>query len=184
MKRLFDFLLVASSFAAFNLHAASVVTLQSGPEKLFGQQACPYPGDSVTMVVKEDGKILIRYHFCSAAVPSAKVVTDAVGNNYILLDYGTTGPGTNTLQSYLKIFHLPQKNVDSEFYEYLRTPTLGGAGMTSQWVYRYRTEKPKCGGLRLVFTRVIENGTIEHVFTMPAEKTRIIEVGVPSSCPR
>jgi len=183
MKHSLGFLLVVSSIAAFNLHAAPVVTLQKGPVMLFGQQAClGWVDDSVTMVVKESGKILTRYHFCSVnGGAAARLVTDAIKNNYIFLDYAT-GHGTNAAQEYLKIFHLPQKKVDSEFYEYLRTPISGGAGLTSQWVYHYRIEKPKCGGLRLVFTRAIENGTIEHVFTMPAEKARVIEVGVPYAC--
>lgn len=184
MKHSVGFLFVVSSIAAFNPHAAPVVTLQKGPVMLFGQQAClGWVDDSVTMVVKESDKILIRYHFCSVYGATAKLVTDAIKNNYIFLTYAT-GHGTNAAQAYLKVFHLPQKKVNSEFYEYLRTPIWGGAGRTSQWVYHYRIEKPKCGGLRLVFTRAIENGTIEHVFTMPAEKTRVIEVGVPSSCPR
>lgn len=166
------------------VHAAPTVQLDLGPKTVYGFPAClGRTDDSVTLLVRDKGKALTHYYFCSSSMASVKIETDLIGNNYILLEFGT-GHGTNALSGYLMVAGLPQKfdGTVNTLYWYLRTNISGAAGADSRWTYDYRIEKPKCGGLRLVFTRVIE-GAKGEIISMPAEKTRVIEVGVSAVCP-
>ena len=185
MKTLLCLLSVGFLFASVKLSAAPALSLQLKQEGSNGLPLCGgWVADGETLVIEDHGKVLMRHHFCSSVYSTAEIVTDGMGQHYIFLTFGT-GHGTNAVEKYLEIYELPENLSQIKnwgLYEYMRLPIYGGAGATSQWVYHYQIAKPPCGGLRLTFTRAIIGGEGE-IFTMPAEKTRVIEINVPSTCP-
>lgn len=166
-------------------YADPTVNIVSGPKTLFGFPACSgRPDDSVTLLVHDKGKVVTRHHFCSSnGVAAAKIEKDLIGNIFILVEYGTGHGTADAFSGYLIIFELPKYSFGkvNALYEYLRTPLSGSAGPYSRWVYHYRTEKPKCGGLRLLFTRAME-GAETNIVSAPAQKMRVIQVGGTPSC--
>lgn len=181
------FLLLSITSAA--LYAQPTAFVGKGPGEFHGGQLCAYLEDSMTLLVINNGKTIVRHFFCSSqpsfAATTANLIEDRLGNYYILLKYWTGRDLDSNLQEYLEIFrlsrNLSQMKPAIPIYEYLRVPILGGAGPESQWVYHYRIDKPECGGLELVFTRSIV-GPKEGVLFMPQEKTRIIEINTRSKC--
>ncbi|MGH8282610.1 MAG: hypothetical protein ACRESE_02035 [Gammaproteobacteria bacterium] len=172
-------------FTALPIYAAPTVQiLLSSQNPSVGEPACGSQANyyTYTMVVEDGKSVLTRYDFCSPGRPDAEVVTDAVGNNFILLKY-SAGSGT-TIAVKLRVFELPSKRENLGRYwgltEYMTVPIDATSGPQSEWEYKYKVEKPTCGGLRFLFTRVVAgHGEIDSI---PGQKTRIIEIGVPSKC--
>jgi hypothetical protein len=187
MKRL-HFLLAGLALASPSiLLAKPVVTLKTGPTEINRMQLCEFAEDSMTLLVSDHGRVVAKDYFCASSgnTTTVRLVTDIAGNNYIVLNYGT-GHGSQAMERYLMIYALPKdlKKVSTGLYEYLRTPIFAAAGLGSSWEYTYKIYKPRCGGLRLALTRIILEGGNGKIFTMPAEKTRVIEIGVPPECSR
>lgn len=160
---------VTLSLAVASAFGAPVATVANGPGNIRGVALCQFDDDSMTLVLTEGGKEIARRYFCSSYGKStADVVTDARGISYVLLRYGE-GRGTNATQEYLEVF-----GIGKDLIEYVRTPVSAGAGALSRWYYDHRIETPKGGGIRLILTRRVDG---EDALWVPAEKTRVIEVG-------
>ncbi|MGB9428685.1 MAG: hypothetical protein WCC11_02225 [Gammaproteobacteria bacterium] len=188
MKNILLALIISFSITPTVLCAQPTAFVVKGPGEFHGGQLCAYYADSMTLLVINGGKTIVRHFFCSSQpglATTANLVQDRLGNYYILLKYWTGRDLGVNLQEYLEVFRLPRKlnqlKPTVPNYEYLRVPILGGAGPESQWAYRYRIDKPECGGLRFVFTRSIL-GSKKGILFMPEGKTRNIEINGRVKC--
>ena len=118
-----------------------VATVSAAPDE---EPTCDMGGDSMLLTVrKADGSIL-KYAFCSAYGESkAEVVSDKIGNNYVLLTF-LSGHGTHASSKYLTIYKISGR--------LLRRQTIllsKPSDLTGDWVYKYEVGLRDAGGLRL-----------------------------------
>jgi hypothetical protein len=111
-------------------------------------RGCQIPGDSMTLTIREGRRVVAERDICPAYNQAkARVVSDAKGVNYLLLET-SEGHGTHVMQTYLEVYRLP------ELWTYAaRTPIYGPSGILREWRYSYVVTKPRGGGLRLVLRR-------------------------------
>ena len=79
------------AFGLYGSPAAGVpvVDVVNGPERLGGIALCEFERDSMTLLVSDQGKEVAHDYFCSSyGRASARLVTDARGDGFVLLTSG------------------------------------------------------------------------------------------------
>ena len=101
--------------------------------------------DDMTLVILRQGREILSEDYCSAYTRGeARVVTDATGRSYVLLEY-SEGHGTGATSDFLKIFEVEDDSLteraqlmirsNASLYDYsVGTPPEGGMIVSGRWI--------------------------------------------------
>jgi hypothetical protein len=135
----------------------------------YDPHGCGFWGDSLILSVTDQGREIAEKKYCSAyAHGAARVVTDALGHPYVLLEY-SEGHGTNAFTGYLVIYRLADQLIERE-----RVRLSIGAGPASRWSYEYTAETPTGGGLRLLLQ--LSTSGVPEPYLSPPPATQTVAV--------
>jgi hypothetical protein len=133
----------------------------------------PAPGDwcgmreTTRLVVLRAGREVTTQDYCSAYNRGgASLVTDARGEPYVLLTYGT-GHGDHATTDWLKIFRF----ADGDLMERANLRVKFPAGMGADHVFNYRTDTPPGGGLVVSGAWFADEYGTPAVIPLPGSRT-------------
>lgn len=150
--------------------ATPVIHLQSNTD-ISKRNACEFAGDKVVLTITDNGKRLATKTYCTSFGESkAKLVTDARGKLYLLLEYrtGRTSEGTD---DYLEVDRL-----DQQLKQVFQMQTVGITGPNAAFWYTHAVQTPKTGGLILTFTL---HASPNSKCCVPTQKKRVVRIDAP-----
>jgi hypothetical protein len=135
---------------------------------------CEFWGDGLILSITDHGRVILKKHYCSAyGAGEVRMVTDAIGNHYVFLEY-SEGHGTSATTGYLKIYRFTNRLIEKDHFTISEF-----VGPDSVWTCHYIIHTPHGGGLQLILTRTLD-GPPDPDIPMPPE-TQIITIDRPNN---
>ena len=143
------------------------VTTRSGPSD---RPDCAF-GDAMTLIVLNQNREILRRDYCSAyGLGGARLVTDARGKHFVLLEY-SDGHGTHATTGYLQIYEVEEQSLQERTQLMIRE----GIGTIADSVYDYRVGTPTSGGIIISGSWLVDGPLSEHS-RVPSRSRTVIEL--------
>jgi hypothetical protein len=138
--------------------------------------------DPMRLVVFEGNREILYHDYCSAyGLGEARLVTDALGKHFVLLEHGE-GRGNRSTSMYLTIFEL---DLDTRGFlnERARLLVSEPVGLYVDSTYRYDVATPARGGIRLTgnWTMAREYMHPDELRVAPVRNRMVLEIDHPPS---
>ena len=134
-----------------------------------GLDACP--NDTERLAILEGERELFQHLYCSEhGWGGGRLVTDALGRHYVLLEYGE-GRGNRNTSMNLSVYRFLE-SLDERANLVVRTPV----GLEADVILDYRVETPASGGLVLRGTRRLDGELAPGDPPIAPEATTVLEI--------
>jgi hypothetical protein len=173
------FALLASAAGPWASAAPQASIKPTLPESAWASHSTACDGfamDELTLSVSEHNQHVANKVFCAAyGRAKANVITDKVGQTFILLEYGK-GHGSHATTFYLELDRL-----HPDLLEVLRVPLSWPINPSQMFTYSYVTELPSSGGIRFHLKGRVEGKPFPGLPTccVPHARNLTIDVGKP-----